>query len=327
MTTAEILAQIPKLSALVIGDICLDRWCFYDPAEAEPSRETGLPRLGVVATEVTPGAGGTVANNLAAMGVGRVAVIGAVGDDGFAYELRKALADRSIDGSRLVVAPGIQTFTYSKLINLDNGVEDLPRVDFVTNIPLDKATERKVLEHVHASLDEFDLIFVADQAETSRGGVVTEGLRDLLADLAPSYPEKIFLADSRQRVELFRGLILKPNQHEAKTACTKLFGSVNFAELRRQTESKLLIVTRGGDGVVLVTEEGEQRVPTRKVPKPVDICGAGDSFSAAAGAALFVSRSPETAARFGNLAASVTICKRGTGTASPEELIRADAAC
>ena len=32
MTTAEILAAIPKLSALVVGDICLDRWCTYDPA-------------------------------------------------------------------------------------------------------------------------------------------------------------------------------------------------------------------------------------------------------------------------------------------------------
>ena len=32
MTTAEILAEFPKLSALVVGDICLDRWCTYDPA-------------------------------------------------------------------------------------------------------------------------------------------------------------------------------------------------------------------------------------------------------------------------------------------------------
>ena len=65
MTTAEILAQFPKLSALVVGDICLDRWCAYDPSASEPSRETGIPRLAVVRTEATPGAGGTVANNLA----------------------------------------------------------------------------------------------------------------------------------------------------------------------------------------------------------------------------------------------------------------------
>jgi bifunctional ADP-heptose synthase (sugar kinase/adenylyltransferase) len=67
MTTAEILAGFSRLSALVIGDICLDRWCTYDPATAEPSRETGIDRIAVISVETTAGAGGTVANNLAAM--------------------------------------------------------------------------------------------------------------------------------------------------------------------------------------------------------------------------------------------------------------------
>ena len=67
MTIPEILDGIKKLRALVVGDICLDRWCTYDPATSEPSAETGIPRLGIVASEVTPGGGGTVANNLAAL--------------------------------------------------------------------------------------------------------------------------------------------------------------------------------------------------------------------------------------------------------------------
>ena len=74
LRTAEILEAFPRYSALVVGDICLDRWCIYDPATAEPSRETGLPRIGVISTEVAPGGGGNVANNLAALGVGRAAV-------------------------------------------------------------------------------------------------------------------------------------------------------------------------------------------------------------------------------------------------------------
>src|SRR5437867_12859192 len=116
MTTAEILRRLPELSALVVGDICLDRWCTYDPSEAEPSRETGIPRVGVVATTVTPGAGGTIANNLIAMGVGRVAVLGAVGNDGFGHELRCALMARGISTDHLTTIPAAQTFTYTKLI-------------------------------------------------------------------------------------------------------------------------------------------------------------------------------------------------------------------
>jgi sugar/nucleoside kinase (ribokinase family) len=59
------------------------------------------------------------------------------------------------------------------------------------------------------------------------------------------------------------------------------------------------------------------------VEHPVDICGAGDSFSAGAALALKVTGDPLAAIRFGNLVASITIMKKGTGTASPEEVLAA----
>jgi sugar/nucleoside kinase (ribokinase family) len=76
--------------------------------------------------------------------------------------------------------------------------------------------------------------------------------------------------------------------------------------------------------VLLVEAAGETWVPTRPLEKPVDICGAGDSFSAGAALALAVTGSPAAGARFGNLVASVTIMKPGTGTASPDEVRAAD---
>jgi sugar/nucleoside kinase (ribokinase family) len=39
--------------------------------------------------------------------------------------------------------------------------------------------------------------------------------------------------------------------------------------------------------------------------------------------ALAAGASPEDAARFGNLVASITIMKKGTGTASPQEVLAA----
>ena len=111
MTTEEILASLPKMSALVVGDVCLDRWCYYDPQLAEASRETSIPRVAVVEYERTPGAAGTVASNLAALSVGRVAVLGVVGDDGHGYELERALETRRIEYSALVRNPAALTFT------------------------------------------------------------------------------------------------------------------------------------------------------------------------------------------------------------------------
>ncbi len=319
----DILAAAPKLSALVVGDVCLDRWCTYDPATAEPSRETGIPRIGVVRSEVTPGAAGTVANNLAALGVGRVEVLGAIGDDGSGFELIRALNARGIGAGLLVRTPSIQTFTYTKVINCVTGEEDRPRLDFINTTPLAPVVERRILDALQTAVDAFDVILVSDQAETSQGGVVTPAVRELIADLAPNYPDKVWLADSRARAGLFRNVALKPNQQEAEAACTALFGRVDYAALRERTAAPFIMVTHGREGVLVVEAGGETWVRARSVEHPVDICGAGDSFSAGAALALAVTGSPVEAARFGNRVASVTIMKKGTGTASPEEVLAA----
>jgi len=326
MNAGEILERLRGLAALVVGDICLDRWCEYDPAAAEPSRETGLARIAVVRTEVTPGAGGTVANNLAALGVRRTAVLGAIGEDGFAFELVGALRARGIEADLLVASAKIQTFTYTKLLNAETGAEDLPRVDFINNRPLPDAVEREVLERLRRHARDFDVILVSDQAETAQGGVVTEAVRELVRELAAAAPEKVFWVDSRMRAERFRGVIVKPNREEAEAACLRALGEVDFGRLRRHIEAPWLVITQGAHGALVVGPEGETWVPTRPVAHPVDICGAGDSFSAGAALALKVTGSPVEAARFGNLVASITIMKKGTGTASPEEVLAA-AAC
>mgnify|MGYP005846221211 CR=1 FL=1 len=324
MTTREILGQFRKRSALVAGDICLDRWCQYDPAVAEPSRETGIPRIGAVSTVVTPGAGGTVANNLAALGVGRVAVLGATGRDGFGEELRWALAERGIEHTLLVTDPAIQTFTYTKLLNLATGDEDLPRLDFINTKPLDAPTERRLIDGLAAAAPAFDVILVSDQAETSQGGVVTAAMRDAIAALAIAHPDKIIWVDSRERLELFRGAYLKANEDEIRSACSRLFGRPDYPALRRHARAPGLLMTQGPAGVLVFDDLGERFIATRRVEHPVDICGAGDSFSAAAAMALAVTGSLDEAARLGNLVASVTIMKRGTGTASAEEVLAAE---
>lgn len=323
MTTLEILAAIPTISALVVGDICLDRWCTYDPSTSEPSRETGIPRLGVVRTETTAGAGGTVANNLAALGCGRVSVLGTIGDDGFGLELSHALADRGISSDLCVRVPSMQTFTYTKIINRETGIEDQPRLDFINISPLDREAECEILNRLQRAANDFDVVIVADQAETSQGGVVTAAVRNLLAELASASQDKVFLADSRARIQHFRKMIVKPNQQEAEAASRSLFGRIDYAALRCHAEAPLMIVTYGGEGVLLVGESSETWVRTEPVPNPVDICGAGDSFLAGTALALAAGTSPGEAAAFGNRVAGITIMKKGTGTASPEEVMAA----
>jgi len=142
--------------------------------------------------------------------------------------------------------------------------------------------------------------------------------------LTPIAAEKVVWVDSRVRPEHFRGVILKPNRDEAEAACSRVFGRVDFRGLFQHTEAPLVIVTRGDEGALVIDKDGETMVSGRSVEKPVDICGAGDSFSAGAAMTLAVTGSGVEAARFGNLVASITIMKKGTGTASPDEVLAAD---
>ncbi len=323
LSAAEILGAFPKYSALVVGDICLDRWCTYDPASAEPSHETSIARIGVISTEVAPGGGGNVANNLASLGVGRAAVLGVIGDDGYAHELTRALNARGISTDLLVRSGQVSTFTYTKLINVATGVEDLPRVDFINTQPLPDEVEQEVLEYLREFAPSFDIIFVSDQADTRRGGVVTPAVRALLEEIAQADPQKIIWVDSRIRIERFRHMILKPNESEATAASIGLFGDVNYQRLRTHGNSKLVFVTKASEGVVVVEDGVDTVVPAFPAGNPVNVAGAGDSFSAGAALALAITGSARDAARFGNLVASITVRKRGTGVASPEEVLAA----
>src|SRR6476646_5005901 len=87
----QILTTLPARRIGVLGDLFLDRYLDLDATLTEPSVETGLTAYQVVRVRSYPGAAGTVINNLAALGVGRIYPIAYVGDDGEGYELRQTL--------------------------------------------------------------------------------------------------------------------------------------------------------------------------------------------------------------------------------------------
>src|SRR5436190_4422197 len=87
----KILIQIPHLTIGVLGDLFLDRYLDIDAALTEPSVETGLDAYQVVRVRSYPGALGTVINNLADLGVGKILPVAFYGDDGEGYELQQAL--------------------------------------------------------------------------------------------------------------------------------------------------------------------------------------------------------------------------------------------
>lgn len=330
----NILDQITSLTIGVLGDLFLDRYLDIDAALTEPSIETGLDAYQVVRVRSYPGAAGTVINNLTALGVQQVYAISAIGDDGEGYELLQALTKQQrvqTDGIHRVIGNEFRTPTYTKPMFHEPGCSprELNRLDVKNHVPPQPPLDQKILQALDAAWPLLDALLVLDQVSHAECGVVTTRVRERLAELGDSDPNKVILADSRERIGLFRSAWLKPNQAECLravqgTTTAPVHVEHWVAELARRA-GRPVFCTRGDQGILLVDPRGcslqTVTIPAYPVTGPIDVVGAGDSTSAGIACALAAGANLSEAAAFGNLVASITIQQIGTtGTATPEQI-------
>jgi bifunctional ADP-heptose synthase (sugar kinase/adenylyltransferase) len=323
----RILDSLPGLRIGVLGDLFLDRYLDIDAALTEPSIETGLDAYQVVRVRSYPGAAGTIINNLVALGVGKIYPIAVIGEDGEGYELRQALtAAAAVDASSVYADPERRTPTYTKpmLCEKERQPRELNRLDIKNRAPLSRSWEAKVVDATTDLWHCLDALFVLDQVSEANCGVVTDKVRLRLQTLSIATPDKLIMADSRERIGLFRGAWLKPYQAECMRA-TGETSAQTAAPALAQKCGRPVFCTQGEHGILLAQPGSSHTgsVPGFKVTGPIDPVGAGDSTSAGIACALACGASLEEAAAFGNLVASITIQQLGTtGTASPEQVRR-----
>jgi len=328
----EFLRRFPSLRIAVAGDYFLDKYLDIDRSRSELSVETGLEAHQVVSVRCYPGAAGTVTNNLAALGVGTIIAVGAIGDDGEGFELQRALREAGVRLDALIRAPELRTPTYTKPMLHEPGrpPREIERLDIKNRRPLPQRVEGSFIERLREIAAQVDGVIIADQVQERNCGLITDRVREALAQLGNAHPERVFLADSRTRIGLFRNVIVKPNRTEAFAAvglkAPDCPSEDEVAEVGRrliQRTGRPAFITAGADGVYALKAGECKRIPAYAPQGEIDIVGAGDSVAAAMCAALCAGASPEEAALAGCLAASITIEQIGvTGTASPDALRR-----
>ncbi|MXW03710.1 MAG: carbohydrate kinase [Gemmatimonadetes bacterium] len=318
----SLLSRFAGLSIMVVGDFFLDKYLVLDPALDEPSLETGLAARQVVARRCMPGAAGTVMANLHALGVGDLFAVGITGDDGEGYELRQGLAAMGVRLDGLVESPDRFTPTYIKPMNREPGGErESSRIDIQNRTPTPRALEGRLIEFMEDMTTGVDGVAVLDQVGRPNTGVVTDRVRDAIGDLGKNLPEKVILADSRERIGDFHHVIRKGNRDEMRGADNRTDrpGEMGGAD---EGTARPVYITLGADGLLLIDGDDRRHVPGIRVPEPVDTVGAGDSVTAGIVASLAAGATLMEAALVGNLAASITVRQLGvTGTASPAQLV------
>lgn len=326
---AELLAAFPRLRIGLLGDLFLDKYLDLDHRLTEISIETGLEAYQVVRTRCYPGAGGTVLNNLRALGVGQLTAISVIGDDGEGYELLRELRLREVDSAGVLVRSDRMTPTYTKpMLSEPSGPDrELNRLDIKNRTPPVPEVDAAVIAELHRQAPHLDALIIADQVTERNRGVVTDAVRDELARLAEAHPRLLIFVDSRSHLKLYRNVTVKPNRSELLGAdhpgLEGPLGPVSAAaEALAQSTARPVYTTLGPNGILVVDGANPRHVPGVCVAGPIDIVGAGDSTTAGIVATLAAGGTPEQAATVGCLVASITIQQLGvTGTASPAQVL------
>ena len=333
-----ILNQFQNQRILVVGDFYLDAYWYIDKTRSTLSLETPWHTNPVVAQHYSPGAAGTVTNNLKALGVGTVYTLGVIGEDGFGGTLLDCLQTNGCLTDFMIQVPEWVTPTYLKPMHRGyEGVEtEGPRFDIENQSAMDEAIETDVIDALRNCMPLVDGIIVGDQMPIENLGVVTNRVRDELCELGAAFPDKIFFADARTRIGKYRNVVIKPNRFEAKRAVQPEWDGqhVSIEEARQcavalAEQTQRTVYTTLGENGILVYDTGEfTHIPGVSINDEIDPVGAGDSVSAGLVAtlcSLHASQAEATveAAYVGNLVASITVTKIGTtGTASPTEILQ-----
>jgi rfaE bifunctional protein kinase chain/domain len=319
----DLMGRFRSKRLLVVGDLMLDEFIWGKVSRISP--EAPVPIVEVSAESSYPGGAANVARNLREFTPG-VSVMGLMGQDAAAEQLKRLLADRQIRLDGIQQLPDYQTTVKTRVIARQQHVV---RVDRDCPTAPDPACHARALAQLETMLPDLDAIIVEDYAK----GFLNQGFVEQIGALARR-AGKILTVDPNPRNDLrwTGATAIKPNRSEAFHAAGLPFTNPvepatrdmplleAGARLLEKWDAEMLLVTLGEQGMMLFERNQE---PCQVPPRPrgvFDLSGAGDTAIAVFTLSLTAGATPREAAEIANHAASVVVGKLGTATLTPQEL-------
>jgi D-beta-D-heptose 7-phosphate kinase/D-beta-D-heptose 1-phosphate adenosyltransferase len=303
-------------TVLVVGDVICDVYLRGRLERISP--EAPVPVFEGTTRQPALGGAANVAANLHALGCD-VRLLGVVGGDLAGRYLRELLHHRGIADTWLLEDAARPTTEKTRLIAQQQHVL---RLDQETREPLSAMLSRELLAQATALLPSVDGIVCSDY----RKGVCTRELLQPLFARARSAGRPIVVDPKVGDFTLYAGAtVLTPNLAEVEQASgiqahdeAALVRAAGL--LLRQSQARVLLVTRGKDGMTLFQPAQTPAHIPAQAREVFDVTGAGDTAVAVFGMALLSGLSPLEAARLANVAAGIVVGKVGTAVVTPQEL-------
>lgn len=311
-----LLGAFHKARVLVMGDVMLDRFIYGSVERISP--EAPIPVMSVTRTVDMPGGAGNVVRNVAAMG-GQAILLGVVGDDEWAFDLRRQFARMPTVDVRLVTDTGRPTTVKTRYVAER---QQVLRADRESRVPVAPAIAEKLLVEFERALNEIDVVILSDYAKGSLSDEVT---RSAIAAARRASKRVVVDPKSRDFSKYAGATVLTPNRNELQLASG--FDCITDEQVivgaRLSVDAGIceaMVVTRSADGMTVVNSDTVVHLHT--IAKEVfDVSGAGDTALAALSLGLAAGGQLVDVARIANLAAGIVVGKPGTAVVSTGEIM------
>jgi D-beta-D-heptose 7-phosphate kinase/D-beta-D-heptose 1-phosphate adenosyltransferase len=318
---SELIARFAHLPVLVVGDVMLDRFIVGRVARISP--EAPVPIVRFESEHVRLGGAANVAHNIAALG-GRASLVGIVGVDAAAAQLRAQLAAAGVGADGLVEDRARPTTEKVRVVTERN--QQVARIDYERDADADGDVERAIVAQVTRLGRNVKALLVSDYLKGTITRAVVEAL--LHGATAAAEPTPLIVDPKIPHLACYAGATLvTPNHHEAEIATHLRVRTDDEArqaarDFRTRAQCEAVLITRGEHGMWLAEAGVEGSIPA--VAREVsDVTGAGDTVVATLSLALAAGATMTEAAVLANHAAGLVVGKFGPATVSREELLAA----
>ena len=325
MTTNQSLHNwLPKLntvSVLCVGDVMLDQYVYGDVDRVSP--EAPIPVLNVNRRAHAIGGAGNVVCNIAALG-GVAHLVAVIGDDPAGAQVRGLLAGTSGTEPRLLVAANRPTTVKTRFIA---GSQQLLRADDETIGSLEKGVLESVVASAGTVLGQPGLgaVILSDYGK----GILPDAVIGQLIAASRAAGVRVIVDPKGADYARYSGAdVLTPNRKELSDATRMPTESpdeiVAAAEKLIETCGvRYVLVTRGAEGMSLVSAEGAPLHLPALAREIFDVSGAGDTVVAVLSSGLAAGMTVGEAAQLANVAAGLVVAKVGTAVVRNAELANA----
>jgi len=321
----KIVESFPKITITVVGDLVADEFIFGEISRV--SREAPVLILKHRERTVVPGGGANAINNLADLGV-NVLPVGVVGDDDAGRLLLKAFRHKHVPVSGVLKDKSYTTVTKTRILAgmAHTARQQVVRVDREPETEPNRHLKRELVLAAREYARASDALLISDYGYGAASPAILNAIRERgRLDGVP------VILDSRYRMLQYSGVVAAtPNEPEVEAALGVQIGNdwLRLCSAGEQVMSLMklqsLVITRGRDGMAAFAGKHKPvDIPIFGSDQVADVTGAGDTVIATFAAAFAAGASTEEAAHLANYAGGIVVMKRGTATASRQELLEA----